>query len=446
MRCAYGVRCSAWIIHYGLLTLIARGFAMTLHFSNLASRFVGQTGTRLLMDDLGEVLESDRDICNLGGGNPARIPAMQDIFREAMRAQLDDGSFDRLSSAYDGPQGYRPFLRAVADLFRTRFGWQISDDNVAVTAGSQSSFFILFNLLTGTCADGRDRHLRLPMTPEYIGYGDLTAVPEAVQSSRPHIEMLDEHSFKYHIDFSELHLGEDTGAVCVSRPTNPTGNVISNAELHTLLDMTRAADVPLIIDNAYGAPFPDIMFSAGEPVYDEHVIYCMSLSKLGLPGLRTGIVIARAEIIEAVRSFNAILTLSSSSLGASLVTPLFESGEVLRLARDVVRPFYLERVTQAVAWCHRYLAGCPFRIHVPEGAIFLWLWFEDLPITAQAMYTRLKQRNVLVIPGQFFFPGLHQDWPHKDQCLRISYAQSAREVEQGIAIIAEEVRRAYQQG
>ncbi len=416
---------------------------MTLHFSNLASRFVGETGTRLLMDDLGEVLDSDRDICNLGGGNPARIPAMQEIFRDAMRRQIEDGSFDRLSSVYDGPQGYRPFLRAVAALFRDRFGWPVDADNVAVTAGSQSSFFILFNLLSGVCADGRSRHMRLPLTPEYIGYGDLTASPDAIQSSRPLIELLDEHSFKYRIDFSQMKVDANTGAVCVSRPTNPTGNVISSDELQTLLDMTRAADVPLIIDNAYGAPFPDIMFSAGDPVYDEHVIYCMSLSKLGLAGLRTGIIIARPEIIKAVRSFNAILTLAPSSLGASLVTELFESGEVLRLSKDIVRPFYQARARHAMSWCQRYLAGCPYRIHVAEGAIFLWLWFPDLPITTHELYTRLKLRNVLVIPGQFFFPGLHQAWEHKDQCLRISYAQSAREVEHGISVMAEEVHRAY---
>ena len=416
---------------------------MALHFSNLASRFVGETGTRLLMDDLGEVLDSDRDICNLGGGNPARIPAIQEIFRDAMRHQLDDGTFDRLSSAYDGPQGYRPFLRAVAALFRNHFGWQVSADNVAVTAGSQSSFFILFNLFSGACGDGRNRHVCLPLTPEYIGYGDLTASPEALRSSRPLIELLDEHSFKYRIDFSALQMDANTGAVCVSRPTNPTGNVISNDELQTLLALTRAAEVPLIIDNAYGAPFPNIMFSAADPIYDEHVIYCMSLSKLGLAGLRTGIVIARPEVIAAVRSFNAILTLASSSLGASLVTELFESGEVLRLSSDIVRPFYAARATQAVGWCQRYLAGCHYRIHVPEGAIFLWLWFPDLPITTQELYRRLKLRNVLVIPGQYFFPGLHQAWEHKDQCLRISYAQSAREVEHGISVIAEEVRRAY---
>lgn len=416
---------------------------MTMHFSTLASRFVGHTGTRLLMDDLGEVLESDRDLCNLGGGNPARIPAMQEVFRTAMQRHLDDGGFDRLTSAYDGPQGHRPFLRAVANLFRSRFGWPIGEEHVAVTAGSQSSFFMLFNLFSGPCPDGRSRHVRLPLTPEYIGYGDLTADAAAIRSSRPRIELTGEHSFKYHIDFERLVLDADTGAVCVSRPTNPTGNVVSRDELHRLLDLTRAAQVPLIIDNAYGAPFPNIMFAPGEPVFEEHVVYCMSLSKLGLPGLRTGIVVARPELIEALRSFNAILTLASGSLGASLVTSLFESGEVLRLADEVVRPFYLERSARAVAWCHQHLAGSPYRIHAPEGAIFLWLWFPDLPVPSQEIYARLKARNVLVIPGQYFFPGLDQPWEHRDQCLRISYAQSADEVERGIAVIGEEIRRAY---
>ena len=416
---------------------------MTMHFSAWASRFIGQTGTRMLMDDLGEALDSDRDVCNLGGGNPAQIPAMQQVFQDLMQRQIDDGTFSRLSSVYDGPQGHQPFLRAVAGLFRRRYGWDITADNVAVTAGSQSSFFILFNLLTGTGADGRARHLRLPLTPEYIGYADLTASPAAIKSARPHIDRLAEHSFKYAIDFDQFVLDDDTGAVCVSRPTNPTGNVISSLELARLLTLTRNADVPLIIDNAYGTPFPQIVFAQAEPVFEPHVIYCMSLSKLGLPGLRTGIVIARAEIIDAIRSFNAVLSLASGSLGASLVTPMFESGEVLRLANEVVRPYYEARVKQAVDWCNRYFAGLDFQIHKPEGAIFLWLWFPGLPLSAASLYQRLKRRNVLIIPGHFFFPGLDGPWQHMHECVRISYAQSPREVEQGIRVVAEEVRRAF---
>ncbi|MCZ6895438.1 MAG: valine--pyruvate transaminase, partial [Gammaproteobacteria bacterium] len=62
---------------------------MSTRFSEFAQRFIGPTGTRLLMDDLGEVLSSDRDLCNLGGGNPAEIPAMQTIFRDLLHQMID---------------------------------------------------------------------------------------------------------------------------------------------------------------------------------------------------------------------------------------------------------------------------------------------------------------------------------------------------------------------
>ena len=43
-------------------------------------------------------------------------------------------------------------------------------------------------------------------------------------------------------------------------------------------------NIPLIIDNAYGAPFPGIIFADATPFWEPHVILTLSLSKLGLPG------------------------------------------------------------------------------------------------------------------------------------------------------------------
>ena len=417
---------------------------MQTRFSEFARRFVGPTGTRLLMDDLGEALASGRDLCNLGGGNPAQIPAMQAVFHHTLAQVITDGSFDRLTGSYDGPQGHRPFLSALSGLLKREYGWDIGVDNVAMTTGSQSSFFILFNLFTGECGDGQRRYLQLPLAPEYIGYADIAIADDAIQSNRPHIDFVGDHIFKYRVDFDRLSIDDRTGAVCVSRPTNPTGNVLSADEIAKLMDLTRAAKVPFIIDNAYGVPFPNIIFSDAEPVFDEHLIYCMSLSKLGLPGLRTGIIIANEAIIEAVRSMNAILSLATGSLGAGMVTPLIESGEVLRLGRDVIKPYYQARVEQAVTWCHDHLAGLDYFIHKPEGAIFLWLWFPGLPITALELYERLKARDVLIIPGHYFFPGLEHPWDHMHECIRISYSQSAEQVEKGIRIIAEEVTGAFE--
>ena len=91
-------------------------------------------------------------------------------------------------------------------------------------------------------------------------------------------------------------------------------------------------------------------------------------------------------------------------------------------------------------------AGLPLRIHRPEGAFFLWLWFPGLPISSEVLYRRLKQRDVLVLSGHHFFPGVEQDDPHQHECLRLSYAQPPASVRAGIAILAEEVRRAYERG
>ena len=76
--------------------------------------------------------------------------------------------------------------------------------------------------------------------------------------------------------------------------------------------------------------------------------------------------------------------------------------------------------------------------------MFLWLWFEGLPITNLELYERLKKRGVLVISGHYFFPGLEGDaWHHKNECLRVTYSQDEQQVAEGITRIAEEVRRAF---
>jgi valine--pyruvate aminotransferase len=92
----------------------------------------------------------------------------------------------------------------------------------------------------------------------------------------------------------------------------------------------------------------------------------------------------------------------------------------------------------------RELAGVPFRIHRPEGAFFLWLWFPGLPIASAELYARLKSAGVLVLSGHYFFPGLGDEhWRHRDECLRVSVAQDGATVEQGIRILAAEIRKLY---
>lgn len=415
-----------------------------MEFSDFGRRFTRRTSALELMEDLGAAMASDEPVMMLGGGNPAHIPAVLDVFRERFRAVLDDGrEFRRMVADYAHPAGERRFRASLAGFLRREYGWPVTEANIALAGGSQQGFFLLFNLLAGRHADGTWRRILLPLTPEYIGYGDLGIGGDLFESVRPRIELEGDHGFKYGVEFDALRPREPVAAICVSRPSNPTGNVLTAEEVGELRERARAMGVPLILDSAYGRPFPGIVFGDAEPVWDEDVILCLSLSKLGLPGVRTGIIVAREEIVAALSAMNAVTSLASGSVGPVLVGPLLDDGRLLALARNVIGPWYRERAARAITWLHDALRGCDYRLHRAEGALFLWLWLPQLAIGSDELYRRLKARGVMVLSGHHFFPGLEDDgWPHRRQCLRLSYGQDERAVQRGFEILGEEVRRA----
>ena len=69
---------------------------------------------------------------------------------------------------------------------------------------------------------------------------------------------------------------------------------------------------------------------------------------------------------------------------------------------------------------------------------------ERLAVIAdRELYERLKKRGVLVVPGSYFFPGFDEPWPHKHECIRVTYCAQPDKVRRGIAILADEVKKAY---
>ncbi len=416
-----------------------------MKLSGFGEQFTSGAGILSLMKDLGNALATGGDdMIMMGGGNPGHVPGFQEVIQKRLQYLAQDTpSFKKLIGVYDPPQGEKDFVDVLANLLSREYGWEVGPENICLTNGSQAGFFLLFNMFGGHYSDGSSKKIRLPLAPEYIGYADLGTKNEFFVSTRPRIELLDDNMFKYHVDFDNLLVGSETGALCVSRPTNPTGNVLTDEEIAKLDVLAREHDVPLILDNAYGVPFPGIIYTEAQPVWNENIIVCLSLSKLGLPAARTGMIVARKEIIKAVSGMNAIMNLATGSMGAMLAHEMVESGEVLNLSRNVIRPFYQEKMEKAVANFHVALAGTPYKLHKPEGAMFLWLWFEDLPISSHELYQRLKARNVLVVSGHFFFPGLEKEWQHQNECIRVTYSQDEAQVAKGIQIIAEEVKKAY---
>jgi valine--pyruvate aminotransferase len=399
------------------------------------------------MEDMGDAMSGTDDVMMLGGGNPAHIPEVQLLFKERMQSVLDKPSeFNRLIGNYDSPKGEKRFIDALVAFFNNNYGWGVKASNIALTSGSQTAFFMLFNTFAGTGSDGIKRKILLPMVPEYIGYADVGIEDDLFRSERPEINIIDEHLFKYSLDKPSINVGNDVGAVCVSRPTNPSGNVLTDDEIDYLLSLASANDVPLIIDNAYGAPFPNIIFTESSISWSEQIIFSMSLSKLGLPSVRTGIIIAREDVIEKISYMNSVVNLALGNLGPNLVFDLVKSNHIIDLCKRSIQPFYKSKMHQALSLVHKELQGLEYYVHQPEGAIFLWLWLPGLPITSQELYERLKKRGVLILSGHHFFPGLKKGpWQHQHECIRISYAMDDTLVINGIKLIAEEIRSIYNQ-
>ncbi len=404
------------------------------------------SGIVQLMDDLGNALSTNKDMLMMGGGNPSHIPEVQQFFHDKMQRILDrPAEFAHMIGDYDSPQGDKLFLEAIAELLNKENDWNLTYRNVALTAGSQAGFFLLFNIFGGKCTDGVNRQILLPMAPEYIGYSDVGLSDGMFIARKPDIETFDGHTFKYHVNFDKLNINQNIGAICISRPTNPTGNVITDTEVEHLSELAEKNGIPFIIDNAYGIPFPNIIFTKATPLWNDNTVLCMSLSKIGLPGTRTGIVIANEETISIITRMNAVLNLSIGSVGPTLVHDLVTSGEISRLSKTIIKPYYQNKSILALELFHHELAGLDYYIHISEGAIFLWLWFPSLPITSEDLYQRLKERGVLIISGHHFFPGLECDWQHKHECIRVTYSMDKNVIQEGVRIIAEEVKKAYGQ-
>lgn len=411
---------------------------MNWTWSDYGERFQTPSGILELMRDLGEAMAAgDPSLCMLGGGNPAPIPGAEALFREQWQA-LSDSPFllDALLGKYDTAQGSPRFLEALAGYLNERYDWGITPENIGITNGSQTACFHLFNLL----GDER-RRILLPLSPEYIGYADQGHRPGLFRAVHGRLEETGPHRFKYRLHDEALKIGPDVAALAVSRPTNPTGNVLTDDEIQRLSALAEANGIPLIIDNAYGAPFPGILFREISPVWAPHIILSMSLSKLGLPGTRTGIIIADKPVIQLLCAVNAVAGLANGNIGQALMLPLLKGDRIDALCRDVIRPFYEERSRRAgELWEAALGETVPWMRHEAEGSMFHWMRFPGLPVSSRDLYERLKAKGVLVVPGHYFFYGLDRPAPEEHECLRIHTAMDPGQVERGIGILAETVR------
>ncbi|MFS0904687.1 valine--pyruvate transaminase [Priestia aryabhattai] len=420
----------------------------TLHLSKIGNKMTNKVGVRAIMHDIQEVLNSDlNQYVNLSAGNPAILPQVYEMWEEALRDIVNDKQLKNLISQYGSSYGTHELIDCIREYFSTNYHIKLDREQVLITSGSQNLFFLALNSFCGTSKEGRVKKALIPMLPDYAGYSGVALEEGIIEGIPPIVSKLDNHTFRY--EFNEQAFKDkiaqdpDIGAVVLSRPNNPSGNILSEKAVQFISQVCKDYNIPLLIDSAYAPPFPAINFVEMNPIIHDNIIHCMSLSKAGLPGERIGIAIGKSEFIKVMEAFQSNILIHSSRLGQRMVVNTLKSGKLAGISTNYIRAHYKQKHD-----CLKNLLttrmpdDIPWYLHKAEGSLFGWLWLEGLPFSDNDLYNKLKAENLIVVPGGSFFHG-SQSSSHNQECIRISLTATDEELKKGIDILSSVVKEIY---
>lgn len=411
---------------------------MTDSFSSLwATRLRQNQGIRSLMEDLGQVTGHPDEIL-LGGGNPAHIAEAEEIFAETFLTLAKDRNLTALLGDYQAPIGNDRFRSLAAEYLSPHLDAKLTKDNIAFFNGSQNAYSYLLNIHSGKMTDGSFKKILLPIVPEYIGYADQSIEADAFVATKPEVIPTGSHRFRYGLNQTEFNLS-NVGCVALSRPTNPTGNILSLKDIHWIEERTEKISIPLLIDLAYGNPFPNLIGEEEPVAYKEGRTLSLSFSKIGLPGVRLGIIISNPDTIETLSSYAAVGNLAVGNLGVYMMDLLFRKDILPVLAKNILRPFYDQKREVAISILESEFQkqGVEYEIHDPLGGFFLWIRFPNLSVSNHKLYHLCKDKRLFIVSGHYFFPGLNSDFSHTQDCIRLTYCRKEEELARGAYILAE---------
>ena len=118
-----------------------------MEFTDFGIKLSSHSGILQLMDDIGRPLPEGIKARPLGGGNPARVPEVEKAYRHELEKLLADGDrFEDVIAHYDSPQGRVGFLKTAAEFFSSRYGWDITEENIALTFSTASNVGVIVSV------------------------------------------------------------------------------------------------------------------------------------------------------------------------------------------------------------------------------------------------------------------------------------------------------------
>jgi aspartate/methionine/tyrosine aminotransferase len=238
-------------------------------------------------------------------------------------------------------------------------------------------------------------------------------------------------------DLAELEaaVSPRTRMIIVCNPNNPTGAILTEAEMSEIVRIAAGGGAWILCDEIYQGSERDGHTTPTFWGRYDRVIITNGLSKAyGLPGLRIGWIVAPAEIIAKTWSCHDYTTIAPGTLSDCLARiALSPEGRTrcLERTRDICR----RNFPLFQSWMDHH--GSLFRMVEPRAGAIAYMHY-DLPVNSTFIIERLlKEKSVLVVPGDHF--GM-------DRYLRIGYGPPPGYLQQGLDLIHEVIAELKQKG
>ncbi len=358
-----------------------------------------------------------------GVGDPRQFPvkdfykAIQTVIRRDGIAALDYGPFD---------EGYRPLRETLSHILASQ-GIRANPDNTLITSGSQQALALVCQLLLKP-GDA--------ILVEKPSYNFALALFQALNLKIIGVPM-DEWGLQVELVEPLLQQYHPKLIYTIPNFQNPTGLCLSGARRRELVILANRYNVPILEDDFAGDLRYEGRAQPAIKALDPHgsVIYVGTFSKMLMPGLRVGFLVADGPIFAQLVGYKRVTDLTTSTLIQRGLDEYVTVGRYQAHLRRSCR-VYRQRRDAMLAAIHHYL---PPDVHVipPQGGLFIWVRLPQ-NVSSLALLPKAAEQGVEFAPGSLFFV----DRSEGEAYVRLNFAtQTPDDIEQGIQRLDVALRR-----
>ncbi|PSP54833.1 aminotransferase class I/II [Halobacteriales archaeon QS_1_67_19] len=359
--------------------------------------------------------ESDRDLVRLEAGEP-NFDTPEHVVDAAAEAAREGATH------YTENRGIPELREAIAESMARESGVEYDPGQVTVKNGAMEALSLATMALAGP---GDEVVVPTPAWPNYVNQAQLAGATPI------EVPLPAESEFDLDPDRVIDAMSDDTAAVILTTPSNPTGRVYDEDAVDEVVTAAADRDAYVIADEVYGRLTYDDDFRGAAAYVDspQNVLTVGSCSKtFAMTGWRLGWLAGPEAVVDAVSHVGESTTACPSSVSQhaalAALTGTQEPVAEMKAAYEDRRDLVVDRVAEMP------VVSCPR----PEGAFYAFLDVSDLSGTSFEVAKRLlSERGVVVAPGDGFGDA-------GEGYVRISFANSRERIETGLDRIEAMVR------